>query len=107
LSPYAGPIPRPVVPIRDEPRYRSTTLSSARWCGMIRCASVEISSFDVSTPRAASPSTSLSSTFGSTTTPFPITGTQPGVNTPEGSRCSAYFCPSGVITVWPALLPPW
>ena len=33
-------------------------------------------------PRLGSPSISLSSTFGSTTTPLPITGTQPGVRTP-------------------------
>ena len=26
---------------------------------------------------------------------------------PLGIRCRAYFSPSGVITVWPALLPPW
>ena len=44
LSPYAGPMPRPVVPIRADPRYRSTTRSSARWCGITRCASAEMSS---------------------------------------------------------------
>ena len=40
---------------------------------MIRCASPEISSRDTSTPRSASPSISASSTFGSTTTPLPMT----------------------------------
>jgi hypothetical protein len=74
---------------------------------MIRCASADSSRRDVSTPRSASPSISVSSTFGSTTTPLPITGMQPGVSTPDGIRCSANFSPSGVITVWPALLPPW
>ena len=58
LSPYAGPMPRPVVPIRAEPRYRSTTRSSARWCGMIRCASPEMRRRETSTPRSARPSIS-------------------------------------------------
>jgi len=66
---------------------------------MIRCASVDINRLSQDTPASASPSISVSSTFGSTTTPFAMTGTQPGVSTPEGSRCSAYFVPSGVITV--------
>ena len=74
---------------------------------MIRCASAEMTSREMSTPRSASPSISASSTFGSTTTPLPITGVQPGVRIPDGIRCSAYFSPSGVITVCPALLPPW
>jgi hypothetical protein len=34
-----------------------------------------------------------------------MTGTQPGVRIPDGSRCSAYFSPS-TTTVCPALLPP-
>src|SRR5438270_6120851 len=74
---------------------------------MIRCASAEMSSRSQDRPRSARPSISAISTFGSITTPLPITGVQPGVSTPEGSRCSAYFWPSGVITVCPALLPPW
>jgi hypothetical protein len=74
---------------------------------MIRCASEEISNRSQDTPRSARPSISVSSTFGSTTTPLPITGITLGVSTPEGSRCRAYFCPSGVTTVCPALLPPW
>src|SRR5207248_2157812 len=74
---------------------------------MIRCASAEMSSRSQDRPRSARPSISAISTFGSITTPLPITGVQPGVSTHEGSRCSAYFWPSGVITVCPALLPPW
>ena len=107
LSPYAGPMPRPVVPIRALPRNRSVTRSSARWCGMIRCASAEITSREVSTPRSSRPASSPISTSGSTTTPLPITGVQPGVRIPDGIRCRAYRSPSGVITVCPALLPPW
>ncbi len=89
LSPYAGPMPRPVVPILDLPRYRSVTLSRARWYGMIRCASAEITSRLVSTPRASSASSSSISTAGSITTPLPITQVTPGVRIPDGSRCSA------------------
>ena len=59
------------------------TLSSARWCGMIRCASAEMSRREVSTPRSASPSISPSSTLGSMTTPLPITGVQPGRQDPR------------------------
>ena len=73
---------------------------------MIRCASPEIRSRDTSTPRSASPSISASSTFGSTTTPLPMTIIAFGESAPDGIRCSAYFWPSGVITVCPALLPP-
>ena len=82
-------MPRPVVPIRALPRYRSVTLSSARWYGVIRCAFADTSSFPQSTPRACSPSISSSSTCGSITTPLPITGTTRGDSTPDGSRCSA------------------
>ena len=88
-------MPRPVVPIRRVPRNRSATRSRARWCGMIRCASAEISSREVSTPRSSRPSISPSSTSGSITTPLPMTGVQPGVRMPDGIRCSAYFSPSG------------
>jgi hypothetical protein len=63
----------------------------ALWWGMIRCALAEISSRSEETPRAASPSISLSSTLGSMTTPLPITGMTFGESTPVGSRCSAYF----------------
>ena len=83
------------------------TLSMATWYGMIKCASAEISSRAVSTPRSSSPASSSSSTPGSTTTPLPITLVTPGVRMPDGIRCSANFWPSGSTTVWPALLPPW
>ena len=46
---------------------------------------------DVSMPRASRPSISSNSTSRSTTTPLPMTGTQPGVRMPLGSRCRAYF----------------
>ena len=82
-------MPRPVVPIFRVPRKRSVTLSRARWCGMIKCASAEMTRRDVSTPRSSSPASSPMSTSGSTTTPLPITGVQPGVRMPEGIRCSA------------------
>ena len=107
LSPYAGPMPRPVVPNLAFPRYRSLTRSSARWCGMIRCASAETTSREVSTPRSASADSSPSSTCGSTTTPLPITEVTPADRMPDGIRCSANLSPSGVTTVCPALLPPW
>ena len=100
-------MPRPVVPIRRLPRKRSVTLSRARWWGMIKCASEEMTSREVSTPRSSRPASSPISTSGSMTTPLPITGVQPGVRMPDGIRCSAYRSPSGVITVCPALLPPW
>ena len=82
-------MPRPVVPIRALPRYRSVTLSRARWYGMIRWAFAEISSRSQDTPRCRRSSISPSSTSGSTTTPLPMTGTTWGDSTPEGSRCSA------------------
>src|SRR5262245_50198510 len=74
---------------------------------MIRCASAEIIRASHEIPRAVKPSISVSSTLGSTTTPLPMTGTQPGVSTPDGMRCRANFRPSGRTTVCPALLPPW
>src|SRR5690625_6890527 len=69
------------------------------------CAEEEIRSRETSTPRALSPSSSVNSTSGSTTTPLPITGVHPGERMPEGSRCRAYFS-SPTTTVWPALFPP-
>ena len=56
---------------------------------MIRCAFAEISSRSHEIPRACSPSISSNSTFGSITTPLPMTGVTWGESTPEGSRCSA------------------
>ena len=58
LSAYAGPTPRPVVPIRRLPRKRSVTLSITWWYGAMMCALAEIRKIDACTPRAASPSTS-------------------------------------------------
>jgi len=104
LSAYAGPTPRPVVPIFFFPRKRSVTRSIVRWYGVMMCAFELTTSRDRSTPRALRLSISLNSTSRSTTTPLPITGT-PGFSTPDGSRCIANFCPL-TTTVWPALLPP-
>src|SRR5690606_15384252 len=98
-------MPRPVVPIMRLPRKRSVTLSRVVWYEVIRCALALTFSFETSTPRADSASSSWKSTSRSTTTPFPMTGVTPGVRMPEGSRCSAYFS-SPTTTVWPALLPP-
>ena len=98
-------MPRPVVPILELPRKRSVTLSSVRLYGVMTWAEPLTTSRDVSTPRASSPSISSKSTPRSITTPLPMTGVQPGVRMPDGSRCSAYFSPSMTI-VCPALLPP-
>src|ERR1700749_3257563 len=67
-------MPRPVVPSLALPRKPSLTLSSARWYGMIRCALALIRSRSQLTPRASRASISSNSTFGSMTTPLPITG---------------------------------
>jgi len=66
-------MPRPVVPILALPRYRSRHLSSATWCGMIRCALAEISSRSQETPGLRSRTISSISTAGSMTTPLPMT----------------------------------
>src|ERR1700742_3428490 len=73
---------------------------------MIRCALALTRSRSQLTPRASSASISSNSTFGSTTTPLPITGVTLGESTPDGSTCRAYFS-SPITTVWPALFPPW
>jgi len=72
----------------------------------MRWALAEISSRPVSIPRSASAFISPSRTPASMTTPLPMTGVQPGVKTPEGSRWRAYLSPSTTM-VCPALLPPW
>ena len=56
-------------------------------------ALAEMSSFEVSTPRALRPSISSNRTSRSITTPLAITGVLEGERMPEGSRCSAYFSP--------------
>ena len=53
---------------------------------MIRCAFAEIFSPLVSTRRLRSSSSSSVSTFGSITTPLPITHGLPGCRIPEGIR---------------------
>src|ERR1700735_3555273 len=73
---------------------------------MIRCALAEIRSPLTSTRRARSASSSSISTFGSITTPFPITQRLPGYRMPEGIRCS-FHSSSPLTIVCPALLPPW
>ena len=61
----------------------------------MRCALAETSSREQSTPRAVERRRSPEQhRRGRSTTPLPITGVQPGVRMPEGSRCSAYFSPS-------------
>ena len=81
------------------------TLSSVTLYDGITWAFALTSNRETSTPRAARPSISAKSTDRSMTTPLPITGTTPGLSTPEGSRCSAYFS-DPTTTVCPALLPP-
>ena len=79
------------MPIFDFPKNRSETLSIVRWYGVIKCALVEILSFEVLIPRSFNPLISSSKTAGSITTPLPITGITFGDNIPEGNKCSAYF----------------
>ncbi|MNW59944.1 hypothetical protein D3C74_378990 [compost metagenome] len=105
LSAYAGPIPRPVVPMRRLPRNRSLTLSMVRWYPVMTCALPDTRRRETSTPREIRSSSSWKSTSMSTTTPFAMTGVTPGDRMPEGSRCRAYFS-SPMTTVCPALLPP-
>src|SRR5919112_1436869 len=53
-----------------------------------------------------SPSSSSHSTFGSTTTPLPMTHSLPGYRIPDGIRWNLNVSPLRTM-VWPALLPPW
>ena len=73
---------------------------------MIRCALAEIRRLATLTPAFSSPSISLSSTRGSTTTPLPITQVFSECRIPEGIRWNLNSSPSRTI-VCPALLPPW
>ena len=106
LSAYAGPMPRPVVPILFLPRKRSVTLSMV---GVVRRDHVRVGADApggaTSTPRAISASSSRNSASGETTTPLAITEVQPGVRMPLGSRWVANFSPLTTM-VWPALWPP-
>ena len=99
-------MPRRVVPISLDPSRRSLAPSRSRWYGMIRCALHEISRRCVVRPSASSRSISSSSTFGSMTTPLPMTGVMCGYMIPLGIRCSLSVRPPWTI-VCPALLPPW
>src|SRR5262245_529701 len=106
LSTYAGPTPRPVVPMRRLPSLASEARSSAGWYGMIRWAFFEMNRVPSrGTPRRTRASISSMSEPGSTTTPQPITQRQPGCRMPEGIVCKTYFS-RPTTTVWPALFPP-
>ena len=71
-------MPRRVVPIWLRPRRVSPAVSSSRWYGMIMWALADTRRPDRSTPRARSSSISSVRTFGSITTPLPITHFLPG-----------------------------
>ena len=86
-------MPRLVVPSLFLPRWRSISRSSSWWYGRIRWALPETRSFEQSTPRAWSPSISVSMTTGSTTTPLPMTGVMWSYSTPDGMSCSANDSP--------------
>ena len=105
LSAYAGPMPRPVVPILFLPRNRSVTLSTVEWYDAITCALPLTTSSPSSTPRCSKASSSRNRASGETTTPLAITETQSGERMPLGSRWVANFWPSTTI-VCPALCPP-
>ena len=72
-SPYAGPIPRPVVPTFASASLASFPRSSATWYGMITWALRLTRTRETSMPRAASMSSSSMRVTGLTTTPLPIT----------------------------------
>src|SRR6476660_3126822 len=73
---------------------------------MITWALAEMRRLLTSTLRLRRASSSPSSTFGSSTTPVPITQVLSGWRIPEGIRWNLNSSPSRTI-VWPALLPPW
>src|SRR5262245_4150989 len=108
LSSYAGPMPRPVVPMLPAPRRRSRARSTARWYGRMRCACSLTRSHRSSArnPRFLSASISLTSTSGSSTVPGPIMQTLPGWRMPDGTRFRTVLSPF-TTRVCPALLPPW
>src|SRR3954451_2538174 len=99
-------MPRRVVPIWLARSRVSPAVSSSRWYGMIMCALADTRRPDRSTPRARRPSISSVSTFGSMTTPLPITHFLPGYRIPDGIRWNFHTVSSRTI-VCPALLPPW
>ena len=72
---------------------------------MIRCALAEMRRPLTSMRRARSPSSSEMSTFGSMTTPLPMTHVLPGYRIPDGMRWNFHSSSPRTI-VCPALLPP-
>src|SRR4051794_38593041 len=99
-------MPRRVVPIWLRPSRASPAVSSSRWYGMIMCALALTRRPLRSTPRLRSSSISSVRTFGSITTPLPITHFLPGYRIPDGIKRNFQTAPSRTM-VWPALLPPW
>ena len=89
LSSYAGPMPRPVVPILVSPIAASRAWSSATWIGSTSGQAGEILSRErTSTPAASSSPISCSSAAGDSTTPLPTKMATPGRSTPDGMRRS-------------------
>ena len=76
LSSYAGPMPRPVVPIFSLPpfsRKASRAMSSAAWNGRISGQASEMRRRErTSTPAFSRPSISSISLAGDSTTPLPM-----------------------------------
>ncbi len=108
LSSYAGPMPKPVVPIARRPARASRARSIARWYGSTICAS-QLSLSRLSSrnrPRERSVAISSANAIGSTTVPLPITQTLPGCSAPAGISRRMNFSPS-TTSVCAALLPPW
>ena len=92
LSAYAGPMPRPVVPIWRLPRKRSVTLSSVRWYCVMTCAlalTTQLRDIDVRGSRARRARRRAPRCRRRRRWRSP--GTTPAVRMPDGSRCSAYF----------------
>src|SRR5690242_1692382 len=107
LSSYAGPMPRPVVPMALPPAAFSRAWSRAMWYGMISgVAGLIFRRGRTSTPLASSSSISLRSAAGLSTTPLPIRHSASGRRMPDGIRCRTVFTPL-MTSVWPALWPPW
>ena len=107
LSSYAGPMPRPVVPIFVSPIAASRAWSSATWIGSTSGHAGEIFRRErTSTPAASSSPISCSSAAGDSTTPLPTKIATPGRSTPDGMSRSTVFLPA-IHSVWPALCPPW
>jgi len=86
LSSYAGPMPRPVVPILPAPAASSRILSSSLCSGKISVALPAMRKFSrlIETPCLVSFSISAINAQGSITTPLPIIDNLPGRKMPEG-----------------------